>query len=50
MTPIDHYRRREAPVSISPSARVLNADCLAALRRDGVRADGEPRFVKEEEK
>ena len=32
------------------NAHILNADCLAALRRDGVRADGEPRFVKEEEK
>lgn len=32
------------------AAHILNADCLAALRRDGVRADGEPRFVKEEEK
>ena len=32
------------------TAEVRHADCLAALRRDGVRADGEPRFVKEEEK
>lgn len=32
MTPADHYRRKEATVSISTSAHILNADCLTALR------------------